>query len=143
VTRGRGQRGLSLIEVVVAASLLALLMALAFPRWQGHQHQQRLRYGVAQVAAGLRQAQERAKAERTPYTVTFTLGSGSYPIVRSGGGFRENAELPAGVVATATQTVTFTAFGQPGAAYTVSLQNAAGTATVTVTATGGITYVEP
>lgn len=141
--RARGERGLSLIELVIAASLLAILMALAFPRWQGHQHQQRLRYGVAQVAASLRQAQERAKAERIPYTVSFTAGSGLYPIARGGGGFLENAELPAGVTATATQTVTFSAFGQPAAAYTVTVQNVAGTATVTVTSTGGITYVEP
>jgi prepilin-type N-terminal cleavage/methylation domain-containing protein len=143
VRRARGERGLSLIELVIAASLLAILMALAFPRWQGHQHQQRLRYGVAQVAASLRQAQERAKAERIPYTVSFTAGSGLYPIARGGGGFLENAELPAGVTATATQTVTFSAFGQPAAAYTVTVQNVAGTATVTVTSTGGITYVEP
>lgn len=141
--RGRGERGLSLIELVIAASLLAVLMALAFPRWQGHQHQQRLRYGVAQVAGNLRQAQERAKAERISYTVAFTAGSSLYPIARSGGGFVENAELPAGVTATATQTLTFSAFGQPASAYTVTIQNAAGTATVTVTSTGGITYVEP
>ena len=141
--RARFEGGLSLIELVIAASLLAILMALAFPRWQGHQHQQRLRYGVAQVAASLRQAQERAKAERIPYTVSFTAGSGLYPIARGGGGFLENAELPAGVTATATQTVTFSAFGQPAAAYTVTVQNVAGTATVTVTSTGGITYVEP
>jgi type II secretory pathway pseudopilin PulG len=143
VRRARFEGGLSLIELVIAASLLAILMALAFPRWQGHQHQQRLRYGVAQVAASLRQAQERAKAERIPYTVSFTAGSGLYPIARGGGGFLENAELPAGVTATATQTVTFSAFGQPAAAYTVTVQNVAGTATVTVTSTGGITYVEP
>jgi prepilin-type N-terminal cleavage/methylation domain-containing protein len=143
VRPARTQRGLSLLEVVVACALLGVLMALALPRWQGHQQQQRLRYGIAQVAANLRQAQERAKAERIPYTVSFTLGSPVYPIARSGGGFTETAELPAGVTATATQTVTFSAFGQPASAYSVTIQSAAGSATATVSSTGGITYVEP
>lgn len=138
-----GQRGLSLLEIVVVAALMGVLLTLAFSRWQGYQDQQRLRYGVAQVAADLRQAQERAKAERIGYTVTFALGSRAYAITRAGGGFRENAELPTGVTPSANLTVSFTPFGQPAAAQVVTLQNPAGSATVTVSSFGGITYVGP
>jgi prepilin-type N-terminal cleavage/methylation domain-containing protein len=138
-----GQRGLSLLEVIVAVALLGVLLTLAFSRWQGHQDKQRLRYGVAQVAANLRQAQERAKSERIEYTVTFTQGSAAYPIARSGGGFLENAEMPTGVTASGNLIVRFSPFGQPASDYSVTIENPAGAATVTVSSFGGITYVEP
>jgi Tfp pilus assembly protein FimT len=121
----------------------AVLLTLVFGRWQGHVAQQRLRYGVAQVATDLRQAQERAKAERIPYTVTFTAASRDYAIARTGGGFLENAQLPEGVTATANVIVTFSAFGRPDAAQTISIQNSAGAVSASINATGGITYQEP
>jgi type II secretory pathway pseudopilin PulG len=145
------------LELVIVVALIGALLAVAFTRWQGYTAQQRLRYGTAQVATDLRQAQERAKAERIRYTVAFTTASAAYTIARSGGGFIENTSLPAGVtVETVTPSltpplvVTFSAFGTPidpdtevRQAYTVTVRNAAGTRTITVTASGGITYQEP
>jgi prepilin-type N-terminal cleavage/methylation domain-containing protein len=143
VTVAGRERGLTIMELMVVLSLLAVLFTLSVPRWLTYQDKQRLRYGIAQLAANLREGQERAKAERIAYAVAFTAGSSAYTVSRSGGGFQENARLPDGVTATATQTVSFTAFGQPASAYTVTIQNATGTASATVSATGGITYVEP
>ncbi|MDR7521009.1 MAG: hypothetical protein QN168_00950 [Armatimonadota bacterium] len=143
MTRQRSVTGFGLLEVVIATALLALLLVLGTNRWQGHVARQRLRYGAAQVAANLRHAQERAKAERAAYTVAFTAASGAYTIARSGGGFVERADLPPGVTAAGTLTVRFSAFGQPSSAYAVTVQNAAGAATVTVSSFGGITYQEP
>lgn len=150
--RARQQRGLSLLEVAVTVALLGLLLALAVGRWQEYMALQRLRYGAAQVATGLRQAQERARAERTAYTVTFVAGSRAYPIVRTGGGFQENAELPDGITPTASVTVRFDAFGRPvdaagqpiASAQTVTLADPSGrTATATVSPGGGIDYQGP
>jgi prepilin-type N-terminal cleavage/methylation domain-containing protein len=142
--RGRAVRGFSVLELAVVVALLGVLLTLAVGQWRHYVALQRLRYGVAQVATGLRQAQERARAERMPYTVTFTAGSRLYPIARSGGGFREDAELPEGITPTASRTVTFDAFGRPDAAHTITLQNPQGiVATATVNAGGGISYQEP
>jgi prepilin-type N-terminal cleavage/methylation domain-containing protein len=146
----RSSRGFSLIELVIAAAVMALLMTLAITRWNAYMAQQRIRYGTTQVATDLRHAQERAKAERMQYTVNFTASSGTYSIVRSDNGFRENAQLPDGVSPTATRAIVFSAFGKPidpvsgnPQAYTISVRNTAGTGTATVNASGGITYQEP
>ncbi|KRT76389.1 MAG: general secretion pathway protein H, type IV fimbrial biogenesis protein FimT [Armatimonadetes bacterium CSP1-3] len=147
----RGAAGFTMTELVAVLALLGILVALAFTQWNGYLSQQRLRHGIVQVATDLRQAQERAKAERTPYTVIFTAASSAYTIASSGGGFTENTRLPDGVAAAAGETVTFSTFGQPVTsvtdatprAYIVTVQNAAGRGTASVNATGGITYQAP
>ncbi|MGH2373857.1 MAG: pilus assembly FimT family protein [bacterium] len=135
--------GFSLLEVLIVGFVMVVAMTLAFARWQGYSAQQRLRFGTAQVASDLRQAQERAKAERAAYTVTFVAASSAYVIARSGGGFAENTRLPDQVTATASQVVTFDAFGRPAAVYTVAVQNWMGSGTATVNAMGGIQYQTP
>lgn len=55
----------------------------------------------------------------------------------------ENTRLPDQVTATANQVVTFSAFGKPDAAYTITVQNLTGTGTASMNATGGITYQAP
>lgn len=133
-----GQRGLSLLEVVAALAILAILLGLALPSWQRSIAMHSLRYGTEQLATDLREAQERAKAERKSYTVTLTTGSSVYWVRRSGGGFDHRAELPRGLAPTTSVTITFNAFGQPDAAYTIQVQNAAGTATIRLSPAGGI-----
>ncbi len=133
--------GFTLLEVAVVVSIAAVLLGLSYSAWQGHIAKQRLRYGIVQVASDLREGQERAKEARIVYTVTFTASSSAYVIARSGGGFVENADLPSGVTVAANDVVTFSAFGQPDAAHTMTIQNSTGSGTVTVNATGGISYV--
>lgn len=137
------RNGFSLFEVLIVGFILVVAMTLAFARWQGYSAQQRLRYGVAQVALDLLQAQERAKSERAQYTVTFVAATSGYTIARSGGGFIENTRLPEQVTVTASQVVTFSAFGRPDAARTITVQNSAGSGTASVNAAGGITYQTP
>ncbi len=138
-----GRDGFSLLEVMIVGFVLIIATTLAMSRWQGYSALQRVRYGAAQVATDLRQAQERAKAERATYTVTFTAASSAYTIARTGGGFAENTQLPNQVTASASQVVSFDAFGRPAATYTVTVQNYMGSGTATVNATGGITYQSP
>ncbi len=137
----RSPAGFTYLELLVVVSVAAILLALSLTSWQGYVAQRRLHYGIVQVATGLRQAQERAKEARIQYTVTFTAASSAYVI--AGGTFGENARLPDGVSVTANDVVTFSAFGQPDAAHTITIQNSTGNGTVTVNATGGINYQTP
>ncbi|MDR7418150.1 MAG: type II secretion system protein [Armatimonadota bacterium] len=145
----RGHQGFTLLEMAVTAGVIALLMTLAVTRWTGYLAIQRVRQGTIQVATDLRQAIERAKSERAEYTVTFVASSSSYVIARVAGGFTENTRLPDGVTVTASQVVRVSPYGQPvdGAgvrqAYTVTVQNSAGTGNVSVNATGGVSYTVP
>jgi type II secretory pathway pseudopilin PulG len=134
---------MSLVELVTALVILAVLLGLAYPSWQRFQAHQSLRYAAAQVATDLREAQERAKAERREYRATFVSGSSQYTVERSAGGFHHVADLPRGVTVVSGAVVTFSSFGRPDGAYTLTLQNPAGTATVTVTGGGGIQYQAP
>jgi prepilin-type N-terminal cleavage/methylation domain-containing protein len=139
----RGCRGLSLLEVLAALAILAVLLGLALPSWQRSMAMQDLRYGTEQLASDLREAQERAKAERKSYTVTLVAGSSVYWVRRSGGGFDHRGELPRGLTPTADVTVTFDAFGKPDAPYAIQLQNRAGTGSVQVSRAGGIEVTLP
>ena len=138
-----GERGMSMLELLIAVAIAAVLVAVTYTTWRKYSDQQRLRYAVIEVASSLREAEERAKAERAQYTVAFTTASGRYVIQRSSGGFIENAALPTGVSPQATDTVTFSAFGVPDAAHTVTLQNTTGTKTASIDTVGGITYQSP
>jgi len=137
------QRGFTMLELLIAVGVAAILVTLTYTNWRNYTAQQRLRYAAVQVASGLREAEERAKAERTVYTVTFTSSSATYTILRTSGGFIDNAVLPSGITPQATDTVTFSAFGVPDAAHTITLQGTAGTRTASVDTVGGITYQGP
>jgi Tfp pilus assembly protein PilE len=146
MVRGRptwNEAGLGVLELVATTVIVAVLLGLSLTHWNGYRAQQRLRYGTAQLATDLRQAQERAKMERRQYTVTLTAGARAYRIASGDGVFVENATLPDGVTPTASTTVVFQSFGQPASAYTLTVRNSTGTGTVTVTLRGGVTYTTP
>jgi Tfp pilus assembly protein PilE len=129
-----------MLELMIATTIAGILVVSAYTSWRKYADQQRLRYGVIQVAASLRQGEERAKGERSQYTITFTASSSAYVIQRVSGGYLENAQMPSGVTAQASDTVTFSQFGVPDAAHTITLQNGAGTKTATVGAQGAVSY---
>jgi len=139
----RGEAGFNLLELVLTIGLLSILIALAYTSWSGYNAHQQVRYGTVQVATDLREAEERAKSERTPYTVTFTASSGTYSIARNTGGFLEHATLPGAVVPIANTVVTFSDFGVPDAAHSITVQNAVGSGTASIDVSGGITYQGP
>ena len=144
-----GSAGVSLIELVVVFAVLSIMLLLGVLQWREYTELQRVRYGTMQLATDVREAMERAKAERNAYLVTLTGASSAYSIARAEGGYVENARLPNGVVAGATQIVLVSAFGRPVDAlggsieYVLAVQNQKGTGIVTVTSAGGVTYQEP
>jgi len=125
-----------MLELFIALSIAAILVTLTYTNWRNYTAQQRLRYAAIQVASGLREAEERAKSDRT-------ASSSTYLIVRTSGGFNENAALPPGVTPQSSDTVTFSAFGQPDAAHTITLVNTMGSRTASLDTVGGITYQTP
>jgi prepilin-type N-terminal cleavage/methylation domain-containing protein len=139
----RPEAGFSMLELMIAVAVAVILVAVTYTTWQKYVHQQRLRYAAIQVASGLREAEERAKAERAQYSVAFTSNSPTYIIQRTSGGFIENAVLPSGVAAQGSDTVTFSPFGVPDGAHTITLQNDTGTRTASVDTMGGITSQNP
>ncbi len=140
---GPRAEGYSLVELLISMAILSVVFALGIFYWQGRVAENGLRYGTFQVASDLRQTQEQAKGERYQYTVTFTGAAPSYTITRIDGGYNSTAKFPSGVTTPTNTVVTFDAFGRPDAAHTLTIQNTVGTATVSVNATGGITYQLP
>ncbi len=140
--RHAGSAGFSIVETLVAMSILSVILVMGIFHWQGRMAENSLRFGTFQVASDIRVAQEQAKGERYQYTVAFTAGAPSYAITRIDNGYNKTVQLPNGVT-TNTVSVVFSAFGKPSAAYTVTVQNTVGTASVSVNATGGITYQLP
>lgn len=134
--------GFSLIETLVAMAILSVILGMGMFYWQGRMNQNALRFGTFQVTSDIRQAQELAKNERYQYTVAFTAGAPNYTVTRIDFGYNKTVLLPTGVT-TNTVSVIFSAFGRPGAAYTVIVTNSVGTASISVNATGGIAYQLP
>ena len=99
----RAVRGTTLLEVLVAASLSAILLAIAVPNLPGLGAPFTLRTVSQQVAADLIAARMRAIATDTPYRVAFNTAAATYVIQQetapgtfvTEGGTRT---LPAGVV---------------------------------------------
>jgi type II secretory pathway pseudopilin PulG len=138
-----------MIEVLLVIALASVLLLFGSLRWQEYIELQRLRYGTVQLATDVREAMERARAERNAFTLSMTAASSDYSIARTAGGYTENTNLPDGVRATATQVVRLSPFGKPVDAlgtptgYVLVVQNPKGTGVVTVTSAGGVTYQEP
>lgn len=147
--RSSGSVGFSLIETLVAMSILSVMLALGVFWWQGRLNQNALRYGTFQVASDIRLAQEMAKSGRYCYTTTFAAGASSYTVT-SNSPYSKTIQLPSGVTTNAVSVI-FSGFGQPvtacaatsNVAYTVNVQNSVGTGTVTVDIMGGISYQLP
>jgi type II secretory pathway pseudopilin PulG len=138
-----------MVETLLVIALVSVLFLFGALRWREYIELQRVRYGTVQLATDVREAMERAKAERNAYTVSVTAASSSYSIARTAGGYTEDTNLPVGVMATATQVVRVSPFGKPidalgaPASYVLTVQNPKGTGVVTVTPAGGVDYQEP
>jgi hypothetical protein len=97
-----------------------------------------------QLEADLRYAQQLAVTQRTPHAVEFTMGSGSYRIVRDPGAarsIRSDETLVHGVVVASTtlpaSRALFDLIGSPEAAGDIVLSIAGGGETVTITIAAG------
>jgi type IV pilus assembly protein PilE len=72
--RNRSSSGFSLIELMVAVGILAIVAALAYPSYQNSVRKGRRAEGFAALAA-IQQAQERWRSNRTSYASTADFPS--------------------------------------------------------------------
>lgn len=78
----REQSGFSMIELLVAMSVMTILMGLGSYALFSYSRAQVLTGSATQVLTDLRDAQVRAQAEVRTYRVTFNVGADSYQIQR-------------------------------------------------------------
>jgi prepilin-type N-terminal cleavage/methylation domain-containing protein len=76
----RGIRGMTLLEVIVAASLMAIVLAVAVPNLPALAAPFTLRTASQQVAADLVATRMRAIARDTRYRVAFNTAAATYAI---------------------------------------------------------------
>ena len=85
---GRRTRGVSLLEVLIATGLSAMLLAIAVPNLRSLQAPFALRSATDQIVGAIQAARMRAIARNARYRVTFDPSAGTYSLdVESGGSF--------------------------------------------------------
>ncbi|MDB5385549.1 MAG: hypothetical protein JWM11_1195 [Planctomycetaceae bacterium] len=118
--------GISLSETLIAVGLMAVLSAVALPRWATAMQTQRLSQATSRIVADLSRAQDAAYNTSSAKVVTFTVGSSQYTISgiaaldhRSGSYVITLSDDPyqCRLVSvwgqTGTQTITFDGYGLP------------------------------
>ena|SRR6185503_3107245 len=78
----RATRGRSLIEVLTAMSLFAIIMAMAVPNFSGLRSPYLLRQTSQQIAAEFSKARMRAIARNARYRLTYNSTSKTYQLER-------------------------------------------------------------
>lgn len=119
-TNPQGEKGFSLLELMIVVGVFGILVAVSVPAISGSIRTARLQGAAQTLASDLRFARSLASAERRNFQVTF--GSSSYSLSRvSPAAVVRVRTLPRGVTLNSSGTATFYAWGltQP-ASITVS-----------------------
>jgi len=124
-------RGLSLLEVLVATALIAILAGFATLNHQAMRPRLDLRMAARQVVLDLRLARLRAIAENVNHRVIFLAGAANYqPQRKSGGAYADDGipvSLPLGVLISGCTApdngISFKPRGNAASFGTVTLRN--------------------
>lgn len=76
----KGQKGFSLVEVMITVAILVILLAIAVPNFQRFAINSDLRTAARDIAGDFFIHKERAIAENRQYRITFNVGTNSYTI---------------------------------------------------------------
>ncbi len=75
-----GQRGFSLIEVLIAMAIVAIMAAVAIPFFGGFIDNRNLKSAARDIAGDIFEYRERAIAENRIYQITFNQAGNSYTV---------------------------------------------------------------
>ena len=97
-TSGRGQRGFSLIEMLVVMALMLILLTLGIPSLLNALHQSKMRGMVQEITVAMRLARIDAikTSSRGIVQIVPSTGPGSLPLVRAFSDRDSNGKLTAG-----------------------------------------------
>ena len=79
------QKGFTLLELMIAFAILAIVTAIAISNWSSYAQNQRLRTAAGEIIGTLAQAGAQARAQSTAYYVDFNVAQNNYALEREGG----------------------------------------------------------
>ena len=129
------QKGVTLIELMIALVILAVLMAIAFPNFSAWIQSTQIRNAAESIQNGLQIARNEAVRRNTQVTFTFTAlpaATWSVDVVAPASNvqshFAAEGSANAQVAAAPAGVVTFNGLGRvtPAAAYTFAISNPTG-----------------
>jgi prepilin-type N-terminal cleavage/methylation domain-containing protein len=103
-------RGFSLLEVIVAIAIMALVAAIALPAWNGIILSFRLSTSARIIQSELQTLKIRSTAENTAFNVAYTAGASEFEI-RRGAHILVVKHLPPGILITRGGVITFSSRG--------------------------------
>ena len=122
-----GQRGVTLIEVVVVLLVLAVLMSVAVPTVGAALEGYRAGGATADLYAAVHLAKARARAHGVTHALVLDPDGGSFRIVADPGGDAQTVDGPHrlvdGAVATSNVTIQFSPKGFAVPAGTITIRN--------------------
>ncbi len=129
-----GERGITMLEAMVALSVFALITAIAVVGVRSFISQKSLAGWSDTIVNDIRGAQQLGIARRAAAVVTFTNGAPAGYSIQVGGATVRNQTLPA-PLSVSTSTIQFNTLGEPASGSTVSLTDGATGKTVTISVT--------
>lgn len=135
-TPRHAEGGFTLTEMLVTIAVMGILLGITAPAVSGYLRSSRVSGASNKLVADIHYANTLAREQRR--TVQLQFGSGSYAIATvSPSAVLLTRELPDDVTATASDTVSFYAWGLTDAA-TILVCNAHDSTTIRLTATGSV-----
>lgn len=131
----RGQRGFTLIELMVVVAMVAILAGIIVPGMSGMVARSSINTGELDLMQVFRTAKNVARDRNTSVTITLTKDSRDVTLTSADGTFSQTVSLPNGIAPNAADAYVFNPMGlidKTGTITLISSQDNALTRTVTI-----------